>query len=260
LAVASLASPEVRGWPMSEKRADVLARQTGGKGIWSARFDPKAKRLVYAVDQTGQVVIRDLDSGQETVLRGGPKVVYDAQFSPDGKHVAAAPEDGQVAIWSVEHPQQPERLLKGHHGGLNWSAYGADGRFLTAGADRTARVWPAREGPDPVVLRGHTDEVTGAAFYDKGTKVLTTSFDGTLRLWDSRTGALLAVLESGPTRLESVVVSRNGDIAVMAEKGLERVFRCEVCGSLDDVRALALSRHPRQLTATEQHQYLAAAG
>jgi hypothetical protein len=39
-----------------------------------------------------------------------------------------------------------------------------------------------------------------------------------------------------------------------------RIFRCEVCGSLDEVRALARSRAPRPLNAEERKRFLAVAG
>jgi len=38
-----------------------------------------------------------------------------------------------------------------------------------------------------------------------------------------------------------------------------RVFQCDVCGSLERVRALARARSPRPLTAEERRQFLAAA-
>ena len=56
--------------------------------MYSARFDPSGERMVY-VDAKGRVAVRDLRSGREATLGGAPEAVYDAQFSPDGEHVAA---------------------------------------------------------------------------------------------------------------------------------------------------------------------------
>jgi WD40 repeat protein len=138
---------------------------------------------------------------------------------------------------------------------VNWIEYGEDGKLLTASGDRTIRVWPA-DGGSAVVMGGFPREVTGAAFYDRESKVVSTSFDGTLRLWDSASGVLLAILDSGPAELHNVLVSSKREIATLDENGVMRVAKCEVCGSLEQVRALALSRHPRQLTAEERRRFL----
>ena len=51
----------------------------------------------------------------------------------------------------------------------------------------------------------------------------------------------LQCLESGGGPLWDVAVSRDGRIATLSEAGVVRVFSCEVCGSLQQVRALAAS-------------------
>ena len=140
---------------------------------------------------------------------------------------------------------------------MNSVAYSRDGRIVTAGVDRTVRVWGPRGSPT-VVLRGHDDEVTTAIFTDDGTQVLSSSIDGTVRLWDARGGDALAVLQSGGGELYDVALSRDGRIATLGEGEVVRVFECEVCGSLDEVRALARSRVARPLTPEERRRFPAA--
>jgi WD40 repeat protein len=244
----------VRLWPISEKSAEVVVGPPEVRGIESASFDATGERIVY-VAAKGKIVVRDLESGREVTLGGAPEIVYGAEFSPDGQHVAALPETGAVQVWRIDRPDRPERALRGHRGRVNELAYGADGRLVTAGADRTVRVWDPRGGP-AVVMRGHDDEVTTVVFTSDGRKVLSSSHDGTLRLWDARTGAGLAVLQSGPGEVEDVAVSRDGRIATLGKGNVVQVFRCEVCGSLGQVRSLALSRSPRSLSADERRQFV----
>ena len=104
--------------------------------------------------------------------------------------------------------------------------------MATGGADRTVRVW-SPTGRQIAVMRGHEDEVTTVVFSDDGTRVLSTSDDGTLRLWDARTGAQLAVLQSEEGKLKDVALSSDGKIATLDEGDMVRVFRCEICGSVD---------------------------
>jgi WD40 repeat protein/DNA-binding SARP family transcriptional activator len=247
----------VRIWRVSEESGDVIVEPPAARGIESARFDPTGDRIVY-VAAKGRIVVRDLGSGREVTLGGGPEVIWDAHFSPDGEHVAAVPEGGAVPVWRVDRPARPEYALKGHRGAVSQLDYSPDGRIVTAGEDRTVRVWDPGGGP-AVVMRGHEDQVTTPVFTTDGSKVLSSSQDGTLRLWDSRTGAPLAVLESGEG-VKDVALSRDGKIATLREGDVVNVFQCEVCGSLEEVRARALSRSPRPLTAEERRQFLAAAG
>ena len=229
------------------------------EGIESAQFDATGRRIVYVADDRG-IVVRDLASGQEVRLGNAPKgTIWGAWFSPDGKRVAALPERGDVPVWRIDRPAAPEFHLKGHTGHVQWLDYTADGRMATGGADRTVRVW-SPTGRQIAVMRGHEDEVTTVVFSDDGTRVLSTSDDGTLRLWDAQTGAQLAVLQSEEGKLKDVALSSDGKIATLDEGDMVRVYRCEICGSVDQVRALALSKSPRPLSEAEQRQFRAAAG
>jgi WD40 repeat protein len=247
----------VRIWPIPSKSAEIVVQPPEVRGVESASFDATGTRIVY-VAAKGRIVVRDLDSGREMTLGGGPKILWGAEFSPDGEHVAALPETGGVPVWRLDHPARPERFIKGHRGRVNELAYGPDGRLVTGGADRTVQVWDP-SGGRAVVMRGHEAEVTTVVFTADGSKVLSSSHDGTLRLWDAHTGASLAVLQSGEGELDDVALSRDGKIATLAKGTVVQTFECEVCGSLSDVRALALSRSPRPLTPDERRQFLAAA-
>jgi hypothetical protein len=85
--------------------------------------------------------------------------------------------------------------------------------------------------------------------------VLSSGQDGSLRLFDADTGAQLAVLQSRG-ELFDVAQSRGGTVATLGTGEIVRAFRCDFCGSVDRVRAIARSRSPRQLTRSEQQQFL----
>ena len=258
LAVLSDGVSRVREWPLSEDDADVVVQRPKGSGMNGVRYDPSGERIVY-VDAKGRVAVRNLKSGDEATLGGSPKVIYSAVFSPDGEHVAASAERGDVLIWRRGRWSKPERVFRAHRGDVNTLAYAPDGRIVTGGTDRTVRIWGPRGGA-PLVLRGHEDEITTAVVSDDGTRVLTSSQDGTARIWDAHSGAELAVLQSGQGEIYDAAMSRDGKIATLGKGEVVRVFTCDVCGSIDRVRALALSRAPRSLTARERRQFLDLAG
>jgi WD40 repeat protein len=166
-----------------------------------------------------------------------PTAVNDARFSPDGRTVATAADDGRVRVRDTASGRV---IWERSHGGPGRRAvFSADGRLLaTASQDGTARVWEAASGkaitpplnhggpvrllafnPDgkSLVTAGsgpsaqlwdvtggkvraalkHEGEVHGAAFSADGKRLVTASADGTARVWDALTGGPGPVLRHG---------------------------------------------------------------
>jgi hypothetical protein len=78
-------------------------------------------------------------------------------------------------------------------------------------------------------------------------------------MWDARGGDPLVVLQSGGPPIYDVTQSRDGTIATLSKGEIVRVFKCDVCGSFEQVLALARSRGTRPLSPAEKKEFLAAA-
>jgi WD40 repeat protein len=248
-------------WPVQAPRAlSVVDHVPPVTSRVIARFDPTGTRVIYVnIDGKDSLAVRDVRSGQTVRLRGAPVNTYDVRFSPDGRYAAAGTESGVLYVWRLDHPSAPWRKLRGHRGHINTVDYGATGRIVTTGDDRTVRVWEPRSGHQ-VVLRGHRDEVFSAIFTPDGKRVLSSSADGSVRLWDARGGDALVVLQSGDIGVYDLSVTKNDTIATLDGHEVVRIFRCPVCGSIEQVRALARSLHPRALSEQERRRFLADVG
>jgi WD40 repeat protein len=62
-------------------------------------------------------------------------------FSPDGKTLAAARNDGTIQLWEVA-TGKVRRSLAGHQGPIHQLLFSADGNWLaSAGTDTTVLIW-----------------------------------------------------------------------------------------------------------------------
>ena len=92
--IARDARSSVFVWPLTGKAPKLVVQLAKGRGMYAARFDSTGRRIVY-VDGKGAIAVRDLQSGRDTSLRGASEAVFDAQFSPDNDHLAAATRERQ---------------------------------------------------------------------------------------------------------------------------------------------------------------------
>jgi WD40 repeat protein len=131
----------------------------------------------------------------------------------------------------TEEPQSPAiepTILE--HDGTVWSAeLSSDGtRVVTASADKTARVWDARNGKELSRLLGHSDSVVSASFSADGMRVVTASADKTARVWDARSGKELSrLLHSDPV----VSASFSSDGARVVTASADKTARVWDAGS-----------------------------
>jgi WD40 repeat protein len=182
-----------------------------GDAVRSAQFSPDGQRIVTASDDsTAQLwaVASGQAIGKPMVHKGGRlaeqliRIVWSAQFSPDGKRVVTASFNGEARLWDAESGQSIGEPMK--HGGKVWSAqFSLDGqRVVTACGDNlvtyppilsnTARVWDAATGQALSEPMKHDGMVHSAQFSPDGQRVVTASFDKTARVWDAATGQALS--------------------------------------------------------------------
>ena len=162
----------------------------------------------------------DFNTAALTVRIETPAAVTGVAYSPDGSQIAVSQADNRLRIYASEGgvllediptPQPPQnvaylaagtlvagqadnqsrifgisiqKVLTGHMGAVNSIVYSDNGELLlSAGADKTLRVWSVATGQVVMNLAGCTDVITSASFSPDQKSVIASSIDKNVRIW-----------------------------------------------------------------------------
>jgi WD40 repeat protein len=130
-------------------------------------------------------------------FEGVPPVVAPPAFSPDGRALAAAHEDGSISVRELASAKERFQLRSGRPAAV--LAYAPDSRVLAAaGQDRVIRLWDALTGEELARREGHQGPILGLAFAARGRLLVSASQDSTALVWD------LADLRKAPPRRQKL--------------------------------------------------------
>ena len=232
-----------------QKTAHLLDASTGQQIIeplrhessllFAPQFSPGGQRILTTCGEPngsgsfqGAMQIWDASLGHSLALLLRHKgQVRSAQFSPDGKWILTAADDGIACIWDAQTGRRVGEPII-HDVYINFAQFSPDGQRIVTASGSTARVWDARTGQPLTGPLHHgllpREQASGATIADlqigvwsaefspDGQRILTASADKSARIWDARTGMLLVE----PLRHDDAVIcaqfSRDGQRVVTA--------------------------------------------
>lgn len=146
--------------------------------------------------------------------------IRDVKWSPNGHVLGVASAEG-ISFHDTESLKIIGKL-EGHDGPVKGIAVNDGGTLLvSAGADKTVRLWDLRAGGQQRILRGHTDAVNGVALSKNGPTLASVSTDKTVRLWDIESGQPIKILEGHEDEVTSAVYYQD----VLATGGWDSTIR-----------------------------------
>ena len=236
IALASKAVRQVRLGDVA--LGGLLARQAY---LFSRRGDGEFMDPLYdALVQSLNAIV-----GTGSSLSGGPEVlgefeggVRSVAYSPDGRWIAAAIDDGTVALWrTVDQVDRPVTVyIDGHTAGVRCLAFSPDGRLLATGSDdHTVIVWKnlEQERPERLLTGQHQGGVWVTTFTPDGTRLAIAGMDTNIMIWNLETGVCQDTLKApAGARIRSLTFSPDGEVLVSGgDDGLLRLWRWKASGS-----------------------------
>jgi WD40 repeat protein len=246
----------------------ITASLDGTARVWDALFQPELEELARLESPVTAIALPEEGQIEATTLDGQLHVL-DATTGAELRVVPAAPSprsvtgpDGTTATIRgntvVLERNGETTVLEGHRARVTSVAFSHDGALLvTASIDHDARIWEVATGLGIHRLQ-HNSAVHDAQFSPDDRWVVTAA--NRVGLWDARTGNSIVRLRGHENTATAAAFDPTGHTLVTGGvDGTVRTYTCEVCGSLDELVALAgerLAATGRELTPEERERYL----
>jgi WD40 repeat protein len=95
--------------------------------------------LVASADRAGGITVWEASNGEEAITLPGHKTAVNALAFMPGLLVSAG-QDGTVVLWDIAEGKERKKWTA-HAGGVEYVDFTPDGRIISCGRDKLAKVW-----------------------------------------------------------------------------------------------------------------------
>ncbi len=211
--------------------------------IHSLEFSPDGVLLATA-DRSGGLFVWEAFTGREYLNLVGHKGAVDVvSWRIDSNVLASASADRSVKLWEMEGGGNI-KSWDAHVGGVSGMEFVRDGRIVTCGRDRVAKLWD-QNGTQLLAFEALGDLALQVTHCDETNRVIAGDWTGEVRVWNAADGTRIGSLSTNPPPLEERL-----NVAETALPGLQQ----QLAAGQQAVAAATAEReaHVQQLDAARQ--------
>lgn len=178
--------------------------------ITALQFSPDGV-LLASGDRNGGMQVWEAHTAREYLsLAGHQQSVNGLSWRIDSNALASASMDGTVKLWEVENGGQVANW-NAHGGGVQSIEFTRDGRVVTAGRDRSVKIWN-QGGQQQAAYAGFGDIATAVSFCDETNRVVAGDWSGVFVAINAD-GQEFAKISMTPPTLEARLANANQALA-----------------------------------------------
>jgi WD40 repeat protein len=164
--------------------------------VTAIEFSPDGV-LLASGDRNGGLVVWEAPTGREFHdLRGHGSAITDVSWRLDSNVLASCSEDSTIRLWEMQNGGQIKSW--GAHGaGTESVKFAKDGRLVSTGRDRVAKLWD-QNGGQQKQFEPFADVALRAVFTHDDTTIVAGDWSGEVRLFELKEGKRIGNLAANP--------------------------------------------------------------
>ncbi len=138
--------------------------------------------LLASGDRSNGLFVWEADTAREYLnLQGHKEGITAVSWQPDSNVLASASTDSTVKLWGMVDGKNV-KSVNAHGNGAEWVSYTHDGRMVTAGRDKVAKVF-AGDGKELAKTGGFPELTLRACFNHDSSKIVVGDWTGEIRVY-----------------------------------------------------------------------------